>query len=91
MVDGHAYHLYVVEVEDRDNLYNYLITQNIYAQIHYIPVHLMPYYQQLGWEKGMLPVAEKYYKNCLSLPMYPTLSDEEQDYVIEKITQFYEK
>lgn len=91
VVDGHAYHLYVVEVEDRDNLYNYLITQNIYAQIHYIPVHLMPYYQQLGWEKGMLPVAEKYYKNCLSLPMYPTLSDEEQDYVIEKITQFYEK
>ena len=91
VLDGHAYHLFVVEVEDRTNLYNYLITQNIYTQVHYIPVHLMPYYQELGWKQGMLPVAENYYKNCLSLPMYPTLSDEEQDYVIDKIFKFYEK
>jgi UDP-4-amino-4,6-dideoxy-N-acetyl-beta-L-altrosamine transaminase len=91
VLDGHAYHLYVVEVEDRTNLYNYLITQNIYTQVHYIPLHLMPYYQELGWKQGMLPVAENYYKNCLSLPMYPTLSDEEQDYVIDKIFKFYEK
>ena len=91
VIDGHAYHLYVVEVKDRTNLYNYLITQNIYTQVHYIPLHLMPYYQELGWKEGMFPVAENYYKNCLSLPMYPTLSDEEQDYVIDKIFKFYEK
>jgi dTDP-4-amino-4,6-dideoxygalactose transaminase len=54
-----------------------------------IPVHLQPYYKQLGWKKGDLPVAEKYYERCLSLPMYPTLTDKKQDYVIEKICNFF--
>lgn len=89
IVDGHAYHLYVIEVEDRLGLYNYLRKQNIYAQIHYIPCHLMPYYRQFGWEEGEMPNAECYYKHCLSLPMYPTLTDYEQDYVIGTIEEFY--
>ncbi|MDG1571480.1 UDP-4-amino-4,6-dideoxy-N-acetyl-beta-L-altrosamine transaminase [Robiginitalea sp. M366] len=89
IVAGHAYHLYVIEVEDRLGLYEYLREQGIYAQIHYIPCHLMPYYRQFGWKEGDMPQAEKYYEGCISLPMYPTLSDEEQDYVIEKIRSFY--
>lgn len=89
IVDGHAYHLYVLEVEDRLGLYNYLRGQNIYAQIHYIPCHLMPYYRNMGWKEGDFPKAENYYRNCISLPMYPTLSKEEQAYVIDNINSFY--
>lgn len=90
VVEGHAYHLYIIEVENRLELYNYLRTQNIFAQIHYIPCHLMPYYKEFGWKEGDMPNAEKYYKNCISLPMYPTLSIEEQQFVINKIHKFYE-
>jgi len=89
VVDGHAYHLYVVEFKNRNGLYEYLRENNIYAQVHYIPVHLMPYYRQFGWKEGDLPLAENYYKHCLSLPMYPTLKEEEQIYVIETINSFY--
>ena len=89
VVDGHAYHLYVIEAEDRLGLYNYLRENNIFAQIHYIPCHLMPYYKQFGWKEGDMPNAEKYYKNCISLPMYPTLTNEEQEFVINKIEDFY--
>ncbi|MCS6824000.1 MAG: UDP-4-amino-4,6-dideoxy-N-acetyl-beta-L-altrosamine transaminase [Cytophagaceae bacterium] len=85
----HAYHLYVIQVEKRKEFYDYLRANNIYSQVHYIPVHLMPYYKKLGWKKGDLPVAEKYYEQCLSLPMYPSLTDEQQQYVIEKIKLFY--
>ena len=88
-IEGHAYHLYIIEVEDRLGLYNYLRENDIFAQIHYIPCHLMPYYQELGWKEGAMPVSENYYKHCLSLPMYPTLTNKEQAYVISKINTFY--
>ena len=81
----HAYHLYIIQVPDRLDLYNYLHENGIYAQVHYIPLHLMPYYREQGNKPGDLPVAEKYYSRCLSLPMFPTLTDEEQEYVIKKI------
>ena len=85
---GHAYHLYVIQVDDRKGLYDYLRTQNILAQVHYIPVHLMPYYRQLGWKPGDFPNAERYYARCLSLPMFPTLTDDEQDSVIAAVLYF---
>lgn len=86
---GHAHHLYVIEVQNRLGLYNYLREHNIFAQIHYIPCHLMPYYRELGHKEGDLPNAEAYYQQCISLPMYPTLTDKEQTFVIETITNFY--
>jgi dTDP-4-amino-4,6-dideoxygalactose transaminase len=89
LVKGHAYHLYIIQVENRLGLYNYLREHKIFAQIHYIPCHLMPYYRNLGWKEGDLPNAEEYYRHCLSLPMYPNLSDEEQQFVIETIFNFY--
>ena len=88
VIDGHAYHLYVIEVEDRLGLYNYLREHKIFAQIHYIPCHLMPYYRDLGWNEGDMPNAEMYYKHCISLPMFPTLTEEEQNFVIEKVLSF---
>ena len=89
VVEGHAYHLYVVEVERRNELYEYLRKYDIFAQIHYIPVHLMPYYRQFGWKDGDLPRVEEYYKNCISLPMYPTLKLDEHKFVIDTIFKFY--
>lgn len=90
IVGGHAYHLYVLEVENRLGLYNYLREHQIYAQIHYIPTHLMPYYRQFGWNEGDMPNAENYYKNCISIPMYPTLTDDQQGFIIKTIMNFYE-
>lgn len=89
VVDGHAYHLYVIEVENRLGLYNFLREKNIFAQIHYIPVHLMPYYRQFGWKEGDMTYAEQYYKNCISIPMFATLTDEEQRLIINAIFSFY--
>ena len=51
----------------------------------------MPYYREQGNKPGDLPVAEKYYSRCLSLPMFPTLTDEEQEYVIKKIEYYFNK
>lgn len=84
----HAYHLYVILTNNRKELYDALRENNIFAQVHYIPCHLHPYYQNLGFKKGDFPNAEKYYEQCLSLPMFPTLTHEEQRYVIEKVLQF---
>jgi len=89
IVEGHAYHLYVIEVENRKELIGYLRKLNIWVQVHYIPAHLMPYYKDLGSKKGDFPNCEKYYNHCLSLPMFPTLSDVEQEHVIDKINAFY--
>jgi UDP-4-amino-4,6-dideoxy-N-acetyl-beta-L-altrosamine transaminase len=83
----HAWHLYVIQVDERKALYDSLRAKNIFCQVHYIPVHTMPYYQQFGWKKGDFPIAEQYYARCLSLPMYPTLTDAEQDYVIASIKE----
>ncbi|HEY1061634.1 MAG TPA: UDP-4-amino-4,6-dideoxy-N-acetyl-beta-L-altrosamine transaminase [Daejeonella sp.] len=88
-VEGHAYHLYVIETQDRLGLYNYLRERDIFPQVHYIPCHLMPYYRDLGWKEGDLPLAEQYYRQCLSLPMYPTLSDDEQEFVIASIRDYF--
>ena len=84
----HAYHLYVIQTERRKELYDFLHANDILAQVHYIPAHLMPYYRRFGWKKGDMPAAEAYYERCLSLPMFPTLTDREQDYVIEKVIEF---
>ncbi len=85
---GHAYHLYVILTENRKGLYDHLRANNIFAQVHYIPCHLHPYYRSLGHKKGDHPKAEHYYEQCLSLPMYPTLTEEEQNYVIDKVKEF---
>ena len=87
---GHAYHLYVIEATDRLGLYNYLKKKNIYSQVHYVPTHLMPYYKSMGWKEGDMLNAESYYQGCLSLPMYPSLSVGQQEYVIKSILDYYQ-
>lgn len=85
---GHAYHLYIIEVNNRKELYDCLRNENICTQIHYIPLHTMPYYRQLGSKKVNMPFAEAYYEKCISLPMYPTLTGDEQSFVIQKVLEF---
>jgi UDP-4-amino-4,6-dideoxy-N-acetyl-beta-L-altrosamine transaminase len=87
-VEGHAYHLFVILSEKRKALYDHLRKNNIFSQVHYIPVHMMPYYRSLGWKRGDFPIAERYYDQCLSLPMYASLSDEEQRFVIDCVNKF---
>lgn len=86
---GHAWHLYVIQTPKRKELYDYLRNEGIFAQVHYIPVPHLPYYQHLGHVKGNWPAAEHYYNQCLSIPMYHSLTNEQQDFVVETIKQFF--
>lgn len=88
----HAYHLYVVKVNTmittRANLFALLRSQGIGVNVHYIPVHLHPYYREhLGTGIGMCPVAEKAYERIISLPMYTTLTDDEVHRVVEAVSK----
>jgi UDP-4-amino-4,6-dideoxy-N-acetyl-beta-L-altrosamine transaminase len=83
-----AHHLFIIEVENRKELYDFLHSKGILAQIHYVPVHSMPYYKNIGYIHADLKHSEKYYSKCISLPMYPTLSNEEQSYVIKNVLEF---
>lgn len=85
---GHAYHLYVVQTQKRKELFDYLRSKNIFVQVHYIPLHTMPYYRNMGFKNGDFPKAELAYSQLLSLPMYPSLSDAELDYVIGAVHGF---
>lgn len=87
----HAFHLYILEVypKKRKALYDYLREHNIFAQVLYIPAHTMPYYKSLGHKEGECPVAEDYYTRCLALPMYPSLTEEEQNYIIDSVISFF--
>ena len=83
-----AHHLFVIEINNRKKLYDFLRTHNIFSQIHYIPLHTLPYYKNIGYNKANLKNAENYYNNCISLPMYPSLTNTEQEFVISKVLEF---
>ncbi len=88
----YSYHLYIIQCKKRAELYQYLKDNDVNTQVHYIPIHLQPYYKnKYGYGPGDFPVAEKYYDHALSLPLYPTLTDSEQEKVILLVKQFYAK
>ena len=82
-----SWHLYVIQVlgRKRKNVFDDLRAVNIGVNVHYIPVYKHPYYQKHGYDKVFCPNAEQYYERAISLPMYPLLLDEEQEYVIEQV------
>lgn len=86
-----AYHLYVIRLQlDKINtthlqVFEALRAKDIMVNLHYIPVHTQPYYQQMGFKQGDYPEAEQYYGEAISIPMHPTLTAEEQDYVVNSI------
>jgi len=90
--DGNsANHLYVVKLDSarteksRNEVYDMLQEQGIRVNVHYIPVHTQPYYRMLGFKHGDFPVAEEYYTKAISLPMYSSLSVEDQDRVVSAV------
>lgn len=90
-VEGnYSYHLYIIQCEKRAELYKFLKTYGITTQVHYIPIHLQPFYKEkYGFSQGDFPIAEKYYDQALSLPLYPTLKDSEQEKIISLVKKFY--
>lgn len=82
-----SYHLFVIELErhDRTFVYNRLRELGVGSAVHYIPVHVQPYYRDLGFAPGDFPNAEAYYDRAITLPMYPALTDAEQEQVVEAL------
>ena len=88
----HIYHQYTIRTEKRDQLVDFLRNKGIQVAIHYpIPLHLQPALSYLGYEEGDLPVAEKATKEVLSLPVFPELTEEEVNYIIDSIREFFKK
>jgi UDP-4-amino-4,6-dideoxy-N-acetyl-beta-L-altrosamine transaminase len=88
--DSHsALHLYVIRIdaEKRREVFDALRARGIGVNVHYIPVHLQPYYQRLGFQRGDFPEAERYYAEAISLPMYATLREDQQDHVVDMLRQ----
>lgn len=86
-----AWHLYVIQLKlgqcekNRKQLFEELRAHGIGVNVHYIPVHTQPYYQQLGFNHGDFPAAEHYYEQAISIPLYYGLTIEEQDYIVTHI------
>jgi UDP-4-amino-4,6-dideoxy-N-acetyl-beta-L-altrosamine transaminase len=88
-----AFHLYVLRLhldqleKSRRQIFEELRAIDIIVNVHYIPVHIQPYYERLGFKSGDFPEAEQYYRETLTIPLYYGLSDEDQDYVIGKLRE----
>jgi len=88
----HIYHLYILQSGDRDALVGYLKEYGVSTGIYYpVPLHFQIAYKSLGYENNSLKVAEHMSKRTFALPLYPEISREHQDYIIEKIRSFYGK
>lgn len=88
-----SWHLYVVEVmpgagvASRETVFKRLWDANIAVNVHYIPIHTQPFYRARGFQTGQFPAAEAYYAQALSIPLYPALTDAQQDHVIAQLSQ----
>lgn len=81
-------HLYTIRVSEksiRKRVFDDLTSKNIGVNVHYLPVYFMPYYQKLGYKRGLCPNAEDTYERIISLPLHPGLSDEQVEYVIDSV------
>lgn len=82
-----AWHLYVINVPNRAEVFKKLRDAGVGVQVHHIPVYMHPYYRKHGYGKVGLPKAEEFYNTCISLPLYPDLSEKDQDFVIEQLSK----
>lgn len=82
-----CFHLYPVLVENRKEFYFKAKEKGLNLQVHYIPVHLQPYYRKLGYKAGDYPKAEAYYEKCISLPLYPILTDSDLTFIIKAVKE----
>lgn len=82
-----CFHLYPILVENREEFYHNARKAGLNLQVHYIPVHTQPYYQTQGYQWGDYPNAEEYYNHCISLPLYPDLTDEDLEEIVKRIKE----
>lgn len=86
-----VWHMYVVRSERRDGLLDHLKAEGIGAGVHYpLPLHLQPAWRGLGYARGDLPVTEAFAAECLSLPLYPEMTEDQQDRVVSSVRSFFE-
>jgi len=78
-----AMHLYPIKVNNRDKIFNKLRKSGIGANVHYIPIHMQPYYRSLGFKTTDFPVSEDYYSSAISIPLFATMTKNQQDNVVE--------
>lgn len=84
-----AHHLYAVEIDEKRSdlsrraLYDHLTASGIAANVHYIPIHLLPHYRAMGFNPGDFPAAEHYYSRAITIPLFPKMTDEQQDRVVD--------
>lgn len=86
---GSAWHLYVIQLQEpnkRKVVFDFLRSEGIGVNVHYIPVHLQPYYQKLGHKKGTFPVSEEYYESAITLPLHARMTEAEQDFVVSQLS-----
>lgn len=90
-------HLYIIRLDEnvlsctRREFFDEMSSRGVQPQVHYVPVYWFPYYQELGYKKGLCPNAEEVYKGIMSIPLYPSLTEEEMKYVVEVIKSIVEK
>lgn len=88
-----SWHLYVVRIQleniaqTRKEIFETLKSAGIGVNVHYIPVHVQPYYRALGFQPGDFPEAEKYYNEALTLPLFPALTDSKQEFIIDHVRE----
>jgi len=88
----HVYYMYEIRVQQRDSLMGYMKQEGIECGIHYpLPLHLQPAYTSLGFKKGQFPVSEQLAQEIISIPIYPELSSEQREYVVDHIKKFVHK
>lgn len=88
-----SWHLYVLRLElekltgNRKEILRALINKNIGVNVHYIPVYLLPYYQELGYKQGLCPKAENLYEQVITLPLFPAMTEDDVNDVIEAVKE----
>lgn len=93
----HCWHLYVLRIVpelltiDRDQFIVELNERNVGTSVHFIPTHTMTAFRKLGWKEGDFPMAEKHFERIISLPLYPSMTDEQVQYVIDAVRDIVEK
>ena len=88
-----SWHLYIVRVDfnkikkTKKDIFAEMKAKGVCLNLHYIPVHTQPYYQNLGFKNGDFPVSEKYYKEAFTLPLYYSLTNEQQEYIVNSLKE----